>query len=135
MTSSANRTPEQIRSDLESEREQLASAVEHLRDELGQATNIAGKLPVLAAGAASAGFVLAGGLGATVRLLTRAAAARRRSRRAPAAGRSGAAEHPSNPPRRRDARRHMSPQLYGAWHRSGVRERSRRSPCVQGKRL
>ncbi len=73
MTSSANRTPEQIRSDLESEREQLASAVEHLRDELGQATNIAGKLPVLAAGAASAGFVLAGGLGATVRLLTRRA--------------------------------------------------------------
>jgi hypothetical protein len=71
MTSSANRTPEQIRSDLESEREQLAEAVEHLRGELGQATNIGGKLPVLAAGAASAGFVLAGGLGATVRLLRR----------------------------------------------------------------
>ncbi len=75
MTSSTNRTEEQIRSDIEAEREQLAGAVEHLRDELGEATDIAAKLkdklPVLAAGAASAGFVLAGGIGATMRYLAR----------------------------------------------------------------
>jgi hypothetical protein len=71
----APRTPEQIRTDIAAEREQLAGAVEHLRDSLGQATNISGKLkaklPVVAAGAASAGFVLAGGVGATMRYFAR----------------------------------------------------------------
>jgi hypothetical protein len=69
------RTPEQIRSELDTEREHLAGAVEHLREELGEATNISGKLksklPVVAAGAASAGFVLAGGVGATFRYFAR----------------------------------------------------------------
>jgi hypothetical protein len=77
MTSSTNRTPEQIRSDLEAEREQLAGAVEHLRSELGLATNIAGRLPKLAAGAATAGFVVAGGIGATMRLFARKSRERR----------------------------------------------------------
>jgi hypothetical protein len=73
-TPTANRTPEQIRSDLEAEREQLAGAVEHLRTELGQAAAIGAKLPklpVLAGGALSVGFVLAGGIGATMRFLAR----------------------------------------------------------------
>jgi hypothetical protein len=69
------RTPERVRADLAEERERLASAVEHLRTELGEATDVTGKLraklPIVAAGAASAGFVLAGGVGATMRLLAR----------------------------------------------------------------
>ena len=71
----ASRTPEQIRSELSTEREQLAGAVEHLRGELGAAANISGKLksklPAAAAGAASVGFVLAGGVGATMRYFAR----------------------------------------------------------------
>jgi hypothetical protein len=69
------RTPERVRTELAQEREQLAGAVERLRTELGEATDITGKLraklPVVVAGAASAGFVLAGGIGATMRLLAR----------------------------------------------------------------
>jgi hypothetical protein len=69
------RTPEQVRREIEREREQLASAVEQLRDELGEAADISGrlraKLPVVAAGALSAGFVLAGGVGATMRYFAR----------------------------------------------------------------
>ena len=71
----AARTPEQIRSELSAEREQLAGAVEELRGELGEAANISSKLksklPIVAAGAASVGFVLAGGVGATVRYFAR----------------------------------------------------------------
>ena len=74
--SSANgRTPETIRREIASEREALAHAVEELREGLGQATDIAGKLranlPVVAAGAVGAGFFLAGGIGATMRFLAR----------------------------------------------------------------
>ena len=69
------RTQEQIRSDLEREREQLAGAVEHLRGSVRDATDIVGKvrsrLPVVAAGAATVGFVLAGGVGATMRYFAR----------------------------------------------------------------
>jgi hypothetical protein len=69
------RTPEQVRREIEAEREQLASAVEQLRDELGEATDVTGKLraklPVVAAGALSAGFVLSGGVGATMRYFAR----------------------------------------------------------------
>jgi hypothetical protein len=69
------RTPERVRADLAQERDQLAGAVERLRSELGEATDITGKvrakLPVVAAGAASVGFVLAGGIGATMRLFAR----------------------------------------------------------------
>ena len=69
------RTPEQVRADIQTEREQLAGAVEHLRDSLGEATNISGKLksnlPAVAGAAASAGFVLAGGVGATMRYFAR----------------------------------------------------------------
>ncbi len=69
------RTQAQIQSDLAAEREQLAVSVGHLRKSLGEATNIAGKLksnlPAVAAGAASVGFVLAGGVGATMRYFAR----------------------------------------------------------------
>ena len=69
------RTPEQVRADIETEREQLAGAVEHLRDSLGEATDVTGKvkakLPIVAGAAASVGFVLAGGVGATMRYFAR----------------------------------------------------------------
>ena len=71
----AARTPEQIRSDIDAQRNELAEAVEHLRGELGQAADISGKLkaklPVVAGAAASVGFVLAGGVGATMRYFAR----------------------------------------------------------------
>jgi uncharacterized membrane protein len=71
----AARTPEQIRSELEAQRAELAEAVDQLRGELGEATNISGKLksklPVVAGAAASVGFVLAGGVGATMRYFAR----------------------------------------------------------------
>ena len=75
MPTTNGRTPEQVRLEIEAERQQLADAVEHLRDELGEATDITGKLraklPVVAVGALSAGFVLAGGVGATMRYFAR----------------------------------------------------------------
>jgi hypothetical protein len=63
------RTQEQIRGDLEAEREQLATAVENLRTSIQ--TDVKKKMPLLAAGAASVGFVLAGGIGATMRYFAR----------------------------------------------------------------
>ena len=75
MAGSNNRTLEQVRRDIESEREQLAGAAETLREEIGEATNIGAKLrsnlPVVAVGALGVGFLLAGGVGATARLIFR----------------------------------------------------------------
>ncbi len=69
------RTAKQVRRDIETEREQLASAVEDLRGGLADVTNIGAKLrsklPLVAAGALGAGFFLGGGIGATLRLLAR----------------------------------------------------------------
>jgi hypothetical protein len=69
------RTPEAVRREIEAERRQLASAVEQLRNGLGEATDVAAKLrsrlPVVAAGALGAGFFLAGGIGATMRFMAR----------------------------------------------------------------
>jgi len=69
------RTPEELRREIETEREELATAVDTLRAEIGEATNVSaklrGKLPAVAAGALGAGFVLAGGIGATMRLFAR----------------------------------------------------------------
>jgi len=75
-TASVNgRTPDAVRREIEAERVQLATAVEQLREGLGEATNVAAKLrarlPVVAAGALGAGFFFAGGIGATMRLLAR----------------------------------------------------------------
>jgi hypothetical protein len=69
------RTTEQVRQELEAEREGLATAVDSLRAGVKEATDIRSKLranlPLVAAGAAGLGFVLAGGVGATMRLLAR----------------------------------------------------------------
>jgi hypothetical protein len=69
------RTIDQVRRDIQSEREQLAGAADGLRESLGEATNISGKLrsnlPAVAGGAVAIGFLLAGGVGATARLIFR----------------------------------------------------------------
>lgn len=65
------RKPDEIRREIELEREQLASAVEDLRDELAVTGKLRAKLPAAAAGSLGTGFVLAGGIGATMRLLAR----------------------------------------------------------------
>jgi len=68
-------TEQQLRSELREERERLAKAVETLRDELGEATDVGAKLranlPLAAAGALGVGFVVSGGIGATMRLVMR----------------------------------------------------------------
>ena len=75
MATPNGRTPEQVRGDIESERDQLAGAVENLRGGLAQATDVVGRLrsnlPLVAAGALGAGFFAAGGIGATMRLIAR----------------------------------------------------------------
>ena len=66
---------QQLRNELREERERLAEAVETLRDELEEATDVGAKLranlPLAAAGALGIGFVASGGIGATMRLLIR----------------------------------------------------------------
>jgi hypothetical protein len=68
-------TEKELRRELGAEREKLAEAVDTLRSELGEAADIRGKLraklPVAVAGALGLGFVAAGGVGATLRLLFR----------------------------------------------------------------
>jgi hypothetical protein len=65
----------ELRQRIESERNALATSVDSLRSEISEATNISAKLraklPAAAGGALAAGFVLAGGIGATVRLVFR----------------------------------------------------------------
>jgi hypothetical protein len=69
------RTVEDVRRELETEREQLAEAADDLRESVGKATDIGGKLranlPAAAAGALAVGFLVAGGVGATARLIFR----------------------------------------------------------------
>jgi hypothetical protein len=65
------RTPEQVRRDIETERTRLADAVDELRSEMDVNAKLQGKLPVAAIAALGAGFVLSGGIGATIRLLMR----------------------------------------------------------------
>jgi len=69
------RTPEEVRREIEAQRDELAQSVDTLREEIGEATDIAGKLranlPVAAAAALGVGFVLTGGIGATMRFLAR----------------------------------------------------------------
>ena len=75
MAARNGRTAAQVRQDIESEREQLADAVEDLRGGLAEVTDIKAKLranlPLVAAGALGAGFFVGGGIGATMRLLAR----------------------------------------------------------------
>jgi hypothetical protein len=84
MAAGNSRTTEEVRRELESERERLAQAVDSLRAEVKVdslraevkgATDVGaklrGNLPIAAAAALGAGFFLAGGIGATTRLLFR----------------------------------------------------------------
>jgi hypothetical protein len=75
MAAGNSRTTEEVRRELESERERLAQAVDSLRAEVKDATDVnaklRGNLPIFAAAALGAGFFLAGGVGATMRLLFR----------------------------------------------------------------
>jgi hypothetical protein len=75
MAAGNSRTTQEVRRELESERERLAQAVDSLRAEVKEATDLSskvrGNLPVVAAAALGAGFFLAGGVGATMRLVFR----------------------------------------------------------------
>jgi ornithine cyclodeaminase/alanine dehydrogenase-like protein (mu-crystallin family) len=75
MAARNDRSTEEVRRELESERERLAQAVDSLRAGVKDATNVSaklrGRLPIVAAGALGAGFLLAGGIGATTRLVFR----------------------------------------------------------------
>ena len=75
MATDSNRTTEDVRRELESEREGLAQAVDSLRAGVKDATDVGAKLrgtlPAFTAGALGLGFVLAGGVGATMRFLAR----------------------------------------------------------------
>jgi hypothetical protein len=75
MAGSNSRTVADLRREIETEREQLADAAETLRESIGEATDIRGKLranlPAAAVGALGLGFLLAGGVGATARLIFR----------------------------------------------------------------
>jgi hypothetical protein len=69
------RSATQVRNDIEQERRQLAAAVAELRGEVGHVTDLTSKLraklPLAVAGALVAGFVIAGGIGATMRYFAR----------------------------------------------------------------
>ena len=65
----------EVREQIRKERRQLAESLDELRGEIGEATDVAGKLggvlPLAVAGALGAGFVYGGGIGATVRYFLR----------------------------------------------------------------
>ena len=67
MATNNSRTMEQVRLEIEAEREQLADAVDNLRSEIEDVTDVRAKLrahlPVVAATALGAGFLFAGGIG------------------------------------------------------------------------
>ena len=75
MAAGNSRSSEQVRNEVVAERERLADAVDSLRAEVKEATDIRTKvrrnLPVVAAGAVGTGFLVAGGIGATMRLFAR----------------------------------------------------------------
>ena len=67
----ATETPEQVRAQIAAEREQLVAAVDEMRAAADPTAVLKSKLPLLAVGAFAAGFVLGGGIGATMRLAFR----------------------------------------------------------------
>ena len=75
MAGSNSRSVADVRRDIENERDQLAGAAESLRESISEATDVRGKLranlPAAAIGALGLGFALAGGIGATARLIFR----------------------------------------------------------------
>jgi hypothetical protein len=71
MDNAKSRTTEQVRRDIEAERERLGMAVDDLRAGMDVNAKLKDKLPVAAAAALGIGFVVSGGIGATMRLLMR----------------------------------------------------------------
>jgi len=71
----AGKSDVQLREELRTERAALADAVGYLRGAVGRAADVSGKLrsklPLFAAGAFGLGFLKAGGVGATMRLVMR----------------------------------------------------------------
>ena len=69
------RTPEVVRDEIDMERRRLAAAVADLRDQVGAATDVNARLRarsrLLAPTAFAGGFVVAGGIGASMRYLAR----------------------------------------------------------------
>lgn len=62
------RTPDDIQRDIAAQRDALAGAVNDLRSEFDVTKKLRDKLPLATGGALAAGFVLSGGIAATVRL-------------------------------------------------------------------
>ncbi|HEV8248820.1 MAG TPA: DUF3618 domain-containing protein [Gaiellaceae bacterium] len=60
-----------IREDIAAEREELARTLEELRAEVDVTRKLGRRLPLVAVGALGAGFLVGGGIGATMRLLMR----------------------------------------------------------------
>ena len=71
MAGANGRTPEQVRRDIEAERDRLANAVDGLRAGMDVNAKLKDKVPLAAAAALGVGFVVSGGVGATMRLLMR----------------------------------------------------------------
>ena len=65
------REKERLQEQIEKERHELAASVEALRASASPAAVLRERLPLVLAAAFVAGFVLAGGIGATMRLLAR----------------------------------------------------------------
>jgi len=83
MATSNGRNAEQVRRDIEAEREGLAVAVDDLRAEMDVNARLKGKVLPAAAAALGVGFVIAGGIGATVRLLMQRQEDEKKSRFSP----------------------------------------------------
>jgi hypothetical protein len=68
-----SRTPEEIRASIEESRQELGVSIVKLRDEVSELTDWRAQLrrnqQPLMIGAAAAGFIIGGGVGATVSLL------------------------------------------------------------------
>ena len=64
-------TPPELRRELAAERERLVESMERLRGSLDVGATVQPRLPLVLVGAFAVGFVLSGGIGATMRLLAR----------------------------------------------------------------
>ncbi len=75
------RSPEAVRGEIAVERERLASAVDDLRNRLGEATDVQrqvrSRISMLAPAAFATAFVISGGVGATMRYFARRGRERR----------------------------------------------------------
>lgn len=70
-TRNHSQTPAELRTEIAEERERLVDSMERLRGSLDVRASVQPKLPLVLAAAFATGFVLGGGIGATVRLLVR----------------------------------------------------------------